>query len=90
MIETIIILILIIYIIIYNFRYKKLLKTVIAYNNISYVVNDLPDAQQAANMLAKIMYNLNKLIDKIIDDKNKTEEDNNFIDNLDPILDEEN
>ena len=79
MIETIIILILIIYIIIYNFRYKNLLKTVIAYNNISYVVNDLPDAQQAANMLAKIMYNLNKLIDKIIDDKNKTEEDNNFI-----------
>jgi len=83
MFETIIIILLITFIIIYKFKYRSPLKIIDAFNNQSYVVNDLPDAQEASNTLAQIMIILNKLIDKIIIDydnnNNKTKDDNTYI-----------
>jgi hypothetical protein len=70
MFETIFIILLIISIIIYKSKNKAPIKYVKAYNDKVYVVNDLPDAQEAADMLARIMTVLNKLVDNIINDYN--------------------
>jgi hypothetical protein len=84
MFETIIIILLIIFIIIYKFKYKSPIKTVDSFNNIKYIVNDLPDAQEASDTLAKIMIVLNILVNRIIDDYDntkiiKTEDDIKYI-----------
>ncbi len=77
MFETIFIILLIISIIIYKSKNKAPIKYVKAFDKKIYVVNDLPDAQEAADMLAEIMRILNKLVDSIINNNN------NLIDNED-------
>jgi len=70
------------FVIIYKFKYKLNIKSINAFNNISYVVNDLPDAQEASDTLSKIMITINKLIDNIINDynnKNISTEDEEYI-----------
>lgn len=67
-------------IIIYTYKYKAKIKHVIAYDNKSYIVNDLIDAKDAANTLAKIMETLDKLLNKILSNNTTpTPEDNKYI-----------
>jgi hypothetical protein len=66
MLETIFIIFLIISIILYKYKNKAPIKNVDAFDNNSYIVNDLPDAQEASNTLAKIMIIINKLVNTII------------------------
>ena len=78
------------FIIIYKFKYKLNIKSVDAFNNISYIVNDLPDAQEASDTLSNIMIRINKLIDNIIidyDKGNKNKEDDNYIEYIRVIKD---
>ena len=79
------------FIIIYKFKYKLNIKSVDAFNNISYIVNDLPDAQEASDTLSKIMITINKLINDIINyyengDK-KDDDDDNYIEYIKIIKD---
>ena len=72
------------FIIIYKFKYKLSIKSIDSFNNISYIVNDLPDAQNASDTLATIMISINKLINNIIEDNDqstiiKTELDKKYI-----------
>ena len=83
MFETLIIILLIMFIIIYKLKYKINVRVVDSFNNTPYLVNDLPDAQEASNTLANIMMTINKLIKNIINDYNNnniTEEDEKYID----------
>ena len=83
MFETIILIIFTMFIIIYKLLYKSHIITVEGFDKTPYLVNDLPDSQNAANVLARIMMIMNKLINNILkeyDIKQKlnteTEEDN--------------
>jgi hypothetical protein len=71
------------FIVIYKLKYKSPTITVEAFNNQPYLVNDLPDSQDAANLLAKIMIIMDKLVSKIIADYDngllKTTTDIDFI-----------
>jgi predicted metal-dependent hydrolase len=86
MFETIILIIFTMFIIIYKLLYKSRIITVEGFDKTPYLVNDLPDSQNAANVLARIMMIMNKLINNILkeyDMKQKsnteTEEDNKYI-----------
>lgn len=82
MFETINLIFLIMFIIIYKLKYKSPSISVEAFNNREYLVNDLKDSQAAANTLAQIMTTLENLVKFIINDynnKNPTKEDNTFI-----------
>lgn len=56
------------FIIIYIQKYKSPVVAIEAFNNQAYLVNDLPDSQEAANMLARVMLILAKLVNLIIKD----------------------
>lgn len=73
MIDTIILIILITLIIIYKYRYKLHLKSIEAFDNNIYYVNDLPDAVDAANMLAILMLTIKDLIKKILEENNNND-----------------
>jgi len=82
MLETLLIILLIIFIIIYKYKYKAPIKQVDAFDNNSYIVNDLPDAQEASDTLAKIIKIINQLVDNIINDYNNkivNKEDKKYI-----------
>lgn len=79
MFESIIIIIFIMFVIIYVKKYKSNAIIVDAFDNNIYSVNDLPDAKDAANILAKIMETLNKLIDNIINSPPKNSEEEQYI-----------
>jgi hypothetical protein len=69
-------------IIIFKQKYKSPVFAIEAFNKQAYLVNDLPDSQDAANMLAMIMLTLAKLIDLIIQDYDngkRTENDDKYI-----------
>lgn len=66
MFETLILIIFIILIITYKLNYKSYIISKEGFDNKLYLVNDMEDSQNAANILAKIMIILNKLVDKII------------------------
>jgi len=68
MFETFILILLIMFIIIYKLKYKSPIIAIEAFNNQAYLVNDLPDSLDAANLLAKIMLTMDKLITRIIAD----------------------
>jgi hypothetical protein len=68
MFETIILILLIMFIVIYKLKYKSPIIAIEAFNNQSYLVNDLPDSLDAANLLAKIMLTMDKLVSNIISD----------------------
>jgi len=82
MLETFIIIILVMSIIIFKLKYKSHFISIEAFNNKSYLVNDLPDSQTAANTLAKIMITINVLIDNLLSDyeygKLKTKKDKQY------------
>ncbi len=69
------------FIIIYKLKYKSPIITIEAFNNKSYLVNDLPDSQKAANVLATIMITLNKLVNNIISNYDSENYTNNKNDN---------
>ena len=71
MLKIIIILLFVIFIII-NFKYKyiKLKSTIYDYDKY-YIVNDLPDAQDAANILSKLMNTIKILLENIINENNE-------------------
>jgi len=84
MFETIILILLIMFIVIYKLKYKSPIIAIEAFNNQSYLVNDLPDSLDAANLLAQIMLTMSTLVNNIIYDyenKNilKSKRDHNFI-----------
>ena len=79
MFETIILIILIMFIIIYKLKNNK--SKIILID--SYYVNDLPDSKEAANTLNKIMTTLNKLVNKILEDKKN--KDDEYIENVKTI-----
>lgn len=84
MFETIILIFFTMFIIIYKLVYKSRIVTVEAFDKIPYLVNDLPDSQKAANILARIMMTMNTLVNKTITDYDKypesnTEEDHTYI-----------
>jgi len=70
MIDSIMIIILTFIIFIYNYKYKSKSINKEAFDSKSYLVNDLPDAQDAANVLAKLMKSLEYLVKKIISNYN--------------------
>ena len=87
MFDSIIIIFLIALILIYKIKYRSKYITVEAFNNKNYLVNDLPDAKEAADTLAKIMTTIDKLIINIISDfdnypNERSEEDYIYIDNV--------
>ena len=87
MFETIFIILLLFFIVIYNYKYnyKVSVKYITAYDTKSYLVNDLPDAQKAADTLAKIMEIINKLVDNIVEDYTNNKIDNDdkkYINNI--------
>lgn len=87
MLETIILIILFTCIIIYKYKYKSNAIAVEAFNKQPYLVNDLNDSQDAANMLARIMLVLEKLVNNICSDYDKnvnsrTNDDNIYIENV--------
>jgi hypothetical protein len=61
--------IIIISIINFKLKYIKLNSTIYNNNN-KYLVNNLPDAQVAANILAKLIYTVKILLEKIINENN--------------------
>ena len=71
MIETLLFLILIIFIIIFVFININEVRYVESFNKNKYLVRNLPDKQDASNMIEEIRLRLKKLVDylKIIDDK---------------------
>lgn len=76
MFETIILIILIMFIIIYKLKNNK--SKIILID--SYYVNDLPDAKLAAYTLNNLMIKLNKLVNKILEDtKNKNDKYINYV-----------
>lgn len=82
-----IIILLIALIVIYKIKYRSKYITIEAFNNQNYLVNDLPDAKEAANILAKIMITLDKLVSNIISDfenypNQRSEEDYIYINNV--------
>ena len=81
MFKIIIILSLIIIIIsIINFKFKYIkLKSKIYNTNDYYLVNNLPDAQIAVNILAKLMYTVKILLEKIINENNLNSENDKYI-----------
>jgi hypothetical protein len=92
MFETIILILFIMFILIYKLKYKSPSILIEAFNNQPYVVNDLPDAQNAANVLAKIMLSMDKLVSNIISDFDKfpnkrTKTDNKYINYVRTIKD---
>jgi predicted metal-dependent hydrolase len=54
------------FIIIYKLKYKSHFITIEAFNSKTYLVNNLSDSQDAANLLAKLMLIIDKLINNII------------------------
>lgn len=87
MFDSIIIIFLIALILIYKIKYRSKYITVEAFNNQNYLVNDLPDAKEAADTLAKIMTTIDKLIINIISDfdnypNERSEEDYIYINNV--------
>jgi hypothetical protein len=84
MFETIILIFLTMFIIVYKLVFKSRIITVEAFDKTPYLVNDLPDSQIAANILARIMIIMNTLVNKIIYEydnykKSNTEEDDTYI-----------
>ena len=83
MFETLILIFLIMFILIYKLKYKSSIISIEAFNKKVFFVNDLNDAQDAANILAKIIIKMEKLIDNIITDYEKgllkTADDNKHI-----------
>jgi len=84
MFETMILIFLTMFIIIYKLVFKSRIITVEAFDKTPYLVNDLPDSQIAANILARIMIIMNTLVNKIIYEydnykKSNTEEDDTYI-----------
>ena len=84
MFETIILIFFTMFIIIYKLVYKSRIVTVEAFDKMPYLVNDLPDSQTAANVLARIMIIMNTLVTKIIyeydnNQNSNTEEDHKYI-----------
>jgi len=87
MIVLVIFLILILFII-FIINNKLLYVKIEAFDNNIYYVNDLPDAQDAANFLAKIMKILNELVIKIIDNYNILDtNDKKYIESIKKIKD---
>lgn len=87
MFDSIIIILLLTLIIIYKIKYRSKYITIEAFNNNNYLVNDLPDAKEAANTLANIMITLDKLVSNIIFDfdnniNQRSEEDYIYINNI--------
>lgn len=80
MLETIIIILLIMFIIIYKLKYKSPAIAIEAFNRKTYLVNDLPDSHDAANMIAKIMDTLEKLVDNILNDHLQSDIDKYYTD----------
>ena len=66
MFDSIIIILLITLVIIYKLKYKSKFISIEAFNDKIYFVNDLPDAIEAANTLAKLIIILDKLVTNII------------------------
>jgi len=92
MFETIFLLFFIMFIIIYKLIYKSDIITVEGFDKTQYLVNDLPDSQHAANMLAEIMSIMNKLVNKIVADYDQypeliTNEDITYINYIKTIKD---
>jgi hypothetical protein len=84
MFESIILIFFTMFIIIYKLVYKSRIITVEAFDKMPYLVNDLPDSQKAANVLAKIMMIMNTLVNKIISEYDNysdtnTDEDKTYI-----------
>jgi hypothetical protein len=82
MFETIILIFLVMFIIIYKQKYISPVVAIEAFNNQAYLVNDLPDSQEAANMLARVMLTLAKLVDLIVenyDQGKRTPTDDKYI-----------
>jgi hypothetical protein len=83
MIETIILIFFVTVIVILKLKYKKPTIPIEAFDHKAYLVNDLPDSQDASDMLAKIMAVLNKLVINILKDygngKLKTIDDKKYI-----------
>jgi len=71
------------FLIIYKLKYTSPIVSIEAFDNKSYLVNDLPDSQDAANLLAKIMLKMDKLVTKIVSDYDSkilnSEEDDKYI-----------
>lgn len=80
MFETIVIILLIMFIIIYKLKYKSPAIAIEAFNHKTYLVNDLPDSYSAADMIANIMINLEKLVNNIINDNLHSRVDKYYID----------
>ena len=89
MIESIVIILFIMSLVIYVLKYKSNVIPIEAFNNQAYLVNDLPDSQDAANTLARIMMTLNKLVNLIISHYklgyNLTNDDHKFIKYIETI-----
>lgn len=84
MFETIILIFFTMFIIVYKLVYKSRIITVEGFDKTPYLVNDLPDSQKAANVLARIMVTMETLVNKTIYDYDKypesnTEEDHTYI-----------
>ena len=81
MIETVIVILFATLIIIYKIAYRQRIINVEAFNGQKYLVNNLSDSKEAADVLANLMNKLYQLIDKIISDykQGSDKEDDIFI-----------
>ena len=70
MIETIFIIILLCFILIFKYLYNNEVCYVETFDNNSYLVRNLPDKKEAAEMLGNIRNNLIKFINKLVIDNN--------------------
>ena len=82
MIETVIVILFATLIIIYKIVYRQRIVNVEAFDGQKYLVNNLSDSKQAADVLAKLMNKLYQLVDIIIRDykEGSDKEDDMFID----------
>lgn len=81
MFESLIIIFLIMIFVIYIKKYKANAIIIDAFDNNTYIVNDLPDSKNAADMLATIMTIINELINNIINNyvPQKSDKDDKYI-----------
>jgi hypothetical protein len=81
MIETVIVIIFATLIIIYKIAYRQRIVNVEAFDGQKYLVNNLSDSKEAADVLAELMNRLVKLVDNIIRDyiQGSDKEDDIFI-----------
>ena len=68
MIETVIVILFATLIIIYKIAYRQRIVNVEAFDGQKYLVNNLSDSKEAADVLAELMNRLVKLVDNIIRD----------------------